>query len=993
MDKQNLAQPVSGGQEAKSISPPSHPDTFKYLDFIFDGIKGHYVEFFYLKAGKKGKPEGPPDFLQLPLDREAVESLVLRHNGRQGIAVGVAPRFTKPATRYEAGKNCDVLEVTCIWSDIDFKSVRGGAIEVCQRIKALPLRPSLVVDSGYGRHVYYACSRVLRGNDLIEWAVMIRKLRDVLQSDSTIDISRRLRLPGTYNVKEETPELCHICEEDSSWARYSLDEIRHALQSVPEDQHLRTTRRIGRTPALLSEDSPSTAELRAVWTREALRKRGVYKQVVEAIVTGEWTVKTGKNAGRNDDRHSRDCMIANTLLELNFTEDEVEQIFHAYPEGCGSKVADPQHGRHYLDMTIEAAVSNQKKKGNRIATADAPNENRYAGSHGNGRHPVHGSQPHEDAEQRADVDSFDDRGLPTGAEDALPENYQFHDNGSIWYHPPTTAWDKTVPKPQFVCETFMRIVEIQKNVDTGELSLVIEFRYGDAVEKTTILRPQMLESRSIVAVLGRSGAPVDSNNARKVIGYLRAYENTFLDTIPRKKVTNRFGRGRAEGPFFLPGMASDIEFAPVGAGDMSLYRAFASRKGTVGDWVQTMNLVTGDSMMIPQAAICASFIPPLQGKLQIPNFILDINGTTGSGKSITAKLAASVWGKPREPDSVILQWEATKVAIEQVVNLCSELPFFLDDAQHVSDDLKRTVIYMIANGKGKARGSKAGGIRETPYWHTVAISTSEHPLHESSPHEGARARLLPVGGIEVRPFPRGMKNFVDGLDRAITANHGVAGEMFIRHIGGWTETQWYAWYQRYTTVRRVLGERATSDIVSRVSDYIAAIQLAGEIVRQLFGLRFDPERISRWLMNHLEDQQKAQDHVALALQALADFYVSNRRSFYGSDPYAILVNPPLLIGAVRQNEFVGFLATTVNDVFSKRKWNTTAILNKFAAEKVLHKPDAGHHTRKVGVDGEKPRLVCVKWEALFPAGLEDEELDVVQSLPHAREIDSGEAGF
>jgi hypothetical protein len=993
MDKQNLAQPVSGGQEANSLSPPFHPDTFKYLDFVFDGIKGRYVEFFYLKAGKKGKSDGPPDFLHLPLSREAVESLVLRHNGKQGIAVGVAPRFTKPDTRYEAGKNCDVLEVTCIWSDIDFKSARGGAIEVCQRIKSLPLRPSLVVNSGYGRHVYYAFNAVLRGNDLIDWAAMIKRMRDVLQSDSTIDLARRLRLPGTYNVKEATPELCHICEEDSSWARYSLDDVRYALQNVPEVRPLRATRRTGGMHALLPDDFPSTSELQAVWTREALKRRGVYKQVVEAIVTGNWTVRTGKNAGRKDDRHSRDCMIANTLLELDFTEGEVEQIFHAYPEGCGSKVADPQHGQHYLDITIEAAVSNQKNKGSRDSTTQAAGANRNEGNRGNGRQSIQGGNPHEDVEQQADVDSVDAEGGVTGSEDALPENYQFHADGSIWYHPPTTAWDKAVPRPQFVCETFMRIVEIQKNVDTGELSLVIEFRYGDAVEKTTILRPQMLESRSIVAVLGRSGAPVDSNNARKVIGYLRACENAFLDFIPRKKVTNRFGRGRAEGPFFLPGMASDIEFSPIGAGDMSLYRAFASRRGTVGDWADTINLVAADSMIIPQAAICASFIPPLQSKLQIPNFILDINGTTGCGKSITAKLAASVWGKPREPESIILQWEATKVAIEQVANLCSELPVFLDDAQHVSDDLKRTVIYTIANGKGRARGSKSGGIRETPYWHTVAISTSEHPLHEASPHEGARARLLPVGGAEVRPFPRGMKNFVDSLDRAISVNHGVAGEMFIRHISGWNESQWYTWYQRYATIRRVLGEKATSDIVSRVSEYIAAIQLAGEVVRQLFGLRFDPERISRWLMNHLEDQQKAQDHVALALQALGDFYVSNRRFFYGSDPYAMLEKPQQLVGAVRQDEFVGFLTTTVNEVFGKRKWNTTAILNKFAAEKVLHRPDAGHHTRKVGVDGEKPRMVCIKWEALFPAGIEGEELDVIESFPQAKEVDSGETGF
>lgn len=312
-----------------------------------------------------------------------------------------------------------------------------------------------------------------------------------------------------------------------------------------------------------------------------------------------------------------------------------------------------------------------------------------------------------------------------------------------------------MPKPEHVCNSLMRIVGIHENIDTGQLSAVIEYRYGELVKTTAILRSQMVDARNLVAGLGGAGAPVTSNNARKVVSYLAAYEAHFIDSIPRKKVTGRFGRGRSDGTFFLPGMASDIEFAPTGAGDMSLFRAFSSRRGTLQAWRDAINLVGSDAMMIPQAAVCAAFVPPLQSRLQIPNFILDVHGTTGCGKSITAKLAASVWGKPKEPDSIIMQWEVTKVAAEQVAGMCSELPIFLDDAQHVSDDLKKTVIYMIANGKGKARGSKAGGIRDTPYWHTVCISTSEHPLHESSPHEGARARLLPVGGRRGPPLSQG----------------------------------------------------------------------------------------------------------------------------------------------------------------------------------------------------------------------------------------------
>jgi hypothetical protein len=164
---------------------------------------------------------------------------VLQRNGRQGISVGVAPRYTKPEKRYEAGKSGDVMEVTCVWGDIDFKSVKGGAIDVCRRIDDLPLKPTIVVNSGYGRHVYYAFNTVLQVKDLRAWDEAIRALRDTLQGDATVGLARRMRLPGTLNVKEATPALCHICDDESSWLRYGLDEVREALGKARRKKGLR----------------------------------------------------------------------------------------------------------------------------------------------------------------------------------------------------------------------------------------------------------------------------------------------------------------------------------------------------------------------------------------------------------------------------------------------------------------------------------------------------------------------------------------------------------------------------------------------------------------------------------------------------------------------------------------------------------------------------------------------------------------------------------
>ena len=97
MSEKILAQPASGGQEAISLPTDPHPDAFRFLDFIFDGVPaGRYVEFFYFKPGKKPAPAGPADFIPLPLDRERVAAQVLQRNGRQGISVGVAPVTPSP---------------------------------------------------------------------------------------------------------------------------------------------------------------------------------------------------------------------------------------------------------------------------------------------------------------------------------------------------------------------------------------------------------------------------------------------------------------------------------------------------------------------------------------------------------------------------------------------------------------------------------------------------------------------------------------------------------------------------------------------------------------------------------------------------------------------------------------------------------------------------------------------------------------------------------
>jgi uncharacterized protein (DUF927 family) len=165
-----------------------------------------------------------------------------------------------------------------------------------------------------------------------------------------------------------------------------------------------------------------------------------------------------------------------------------------------------------------------------------------------------------------------------------------------------------------------------------------------------------------------------------------------------------------------------------------------------------MRAVADEGLIIPQVAVLASLVPPLQRLLQIPNFILDLYGDTSTGKSTSLKMAASVYGRPEEPDSLLLQWTNTSAALEQVAWVCGELPIFLDDAQHCPAALKRSVVYMIANGRGKGcgGGGKAGPSRDLDLAHRGALDLG-----------GAALRVEPARGrAGAHPPPARLRELV-----------------------------------------------------------------------------------------------------------------------------------------------------------------------------------------------------------------------------------------
>jgi len=103
------------------------------------------------------------------------------------------------------GKAENVIDVPCVWCDADFNKVPKEVIS--SSLKRFPFKPSIIVESGGGVHLYWLLKEPSREYATIE--DINRRITSQLKGDiNSCDIARILRIPNTINHKY--PALCKV---------------------------------------------------------------------------------------------------------------------------------------------------------------------------------------------------------------------------------------------------------------------------------------------------------------------------------------------------------------------------------------------------------------------------------------------------------------------------------------------------------------------------------------------------------------------------------------------------------------------------------------------------------------------------------------------------------------------------------------------------------------------------------------------------------------
>jgi len=214
--------------------PPSPYDTGAldipaakdFLKRIFNGLTG-YVEIRIIPPkGKEGS--GVQQFF-MPVgaaldDIDGLFSGIQPTNAAgDGIHFGVHPRLSPKGTADQ------VTHCRVVMADLDFKDLPRETFELkVGKMAELGLAPSMAVESGHGIHLYW----------ILNTATAVTKVKPVIESvgkylggDPISDASRTLRLPGTYNTKEEPWVPCRVIRTDD--VAYDIDQFHPILRLAP----------------------------------------------------------------------------------------------------------------------------------------------------------------------------------------------------------------------------------------------------------------------------------------------------------------------------------------------------------------------------------------------------------------------------------------------------------------------------------------------------------------------------------------------------------------------------------------------------------------------------------------------------------------------------------------------------------------------------------------------------------------------------------------
>ena len=521
-------------------------------------------------------------------------------------------------------------------------------------------------------------------------------------------------------------------------------------------------------------------------------------------------------------------------------------------------------------------------------------------------------------------------------------------NAGDWEADDSGIFKKNGYNDEVACPHPIMPVERLVNIDTGEEKLQLAFRKGTIWRKIIVSKTVLASSNKVTELAG-SGIAVTSQNARAFIQYISDMENMNYYLIPEKKSIGRFGYIPDEGfSPFVDGLIFDGD-----ANFKAMFQTVRSR-GSETKWLETAAEVR-EMSTTSKIILAASFASVLLEPLNCLPFFVHLWGVdSGTGKTVALMVAASVWGDPAV-GAYVKTFDGTVVGMEKTAAFLNNLPFCLDELQLAKDSKGRTTfdVYKLAQGVGRTRGNRSGGVDLTPTWRNCILTTGESPLTGTASGAGAVNRVI---DIECKSAQAVIK---DGMriSGAVKRNYCFAGRKFVERLyqpGVIDQVS-----ERYRELFRILSDRDTTEKQAMAA---AAIILADELACQWIFSGQQPltiEQISEFLAS--KAAVSAGDR---GYKYLCDWVTQNSNKLCGRAD-----NPNVEVFGALESGRAYIIRSVFERILQDAGYSTAAMISYLKQENLIETRGRAN-TRGKRINGIPTECFCLRLPAV---DLDDEE--------------------
>lgn len=782
----------------------------------------------------------------------------------------------------------DIIGIPGLWVDIDIAHPQAHAkknlpSDVAEAMSILPddLAPSLIVHSGYGIHVYYLFREFWyfdtpeeaenAGSLLIRLQAFVRAQAQQRgwHVDSTPNLDRVLRLPGTLNVKiPNSPVQAQVIEYCDT--RYNPAEI---AEAVPEID-ITTGQRIRRTSfERRPTDGPAAAMLANCnfMVHCQLNAKTLSYQEWLAALTNLVRATDGIEAAhqisaldpdrydqKQTDKKIDECLSAMHPQGCEYIRRELG--FQGCPDGgcdvnapCAWSLAKAPQARALVrsisiptpDVVYSPAVTGalaivqkanpaeydmfvQRCKGqlNINTLRSEVKKQRIADS---GLTVYDGGETVTETPETANNQAVFGKFLAETVND-LPINLAMprQSKTDAWTFSPTGVLLRRIAQngEQFHRAAHVPILITERiyNIDSQMEKARVAFLTRRGWRSLLLPKSTIFSSRAIMC-LANAGLTINEDQAKYLAKWLSALEAANAEIIPEKQGVSKLGWRNAEREFVLPGMISNYT-VDTGAESESMIGSIG-QSGDPDKWLEAMTHLR--KKFRARFILAASFAAPLLKIVGQRTFMIHNWGTTADGKTATLLAALSVWGDPGE---LMLTFDNTKTSLERMAEFFTDLPLGINEYEVVNDrrraDSADSMVYMVSEGKGRGRANKDGTRQRSASWRTVAITNGESPITRASSKGGIITRVVELHGGPLR----GDEVFASSLYRILAKHHGHAGPLF---VGRLLAENHESLADQYNATRMALREKHRDSLEAHV-DAVACVVLADYLASQwIFG--------------------------------------------------------------------------------------------------------------------------------------------------------------